>query len=284
MGIKMIAFDLDGTVLDDEKKISQRTKKALEMAAKQGIEIVPATGRPLCGVPVQINALRGVRYILTTNGAGIYERETGKCIYENSMKLERFLPMMARLEPFEVMADAFVKGKCYMSRKNRFLIEEMDATEEMKAYIRDSRTCVEHLTEFLREKGEDVQKITINFVKNPDGSLRDYDEVAEVVKDFPEFISVSGGMGNIEVTDKTASKGEALLRLGVMLHVPREEIMAFGDSGNDVEMIRAAGVGVAMANAEPAVKEMADFVTLSNTEDGVAHAIEKMILKCEGAG
>ncbi|MCH5252283.1 MAG: HAD family phosphatase [Lachnospiraceae bacterium] len=277
MNIKMIAFDLDGTVFDNQKRILPKTKAALEKAAADGIEIVPATGRPLCGVSEQIWQLKGVRYILTTNGAGIYEAETGKCIYENSMKLERFLPMMARLEPLEAMGDAFVKGKCFMSRKNLKLLDRLDTTEEMKAYIRSSRTCVDNLTEFLRKNGEDIQKITINFVKQSDGTLCDYDRVQEIIRDFPEFIAVSGGMNNIEVTDKTASKGIGILKLGEILGIKKEEILAFGDSGNDVAMLQMAGFGVAMENAEPEAKAAADFVTRSNTEEGIAYALEKFL-------
>lgn len=279
MSIKMIAFDLDGTALDENKKMTPRTRKALEQAAAQGIEIVPATGRALCGVPELVTSLRGVRYILTTNGAAVYENKTGKCIYENCMKLERFLPMLEKLEPLEVMADPFVGGECYMNRKNRWMIEKMDASEEMKAYIRGSRTCVDNLTDFLRKKGDDIQKISVIFIKNPDGTLKNYEKASAIIKEFPEFTAVSGGVDNLEVTAGTASKGEALLKLGEMLGIAREEIMAFGDSGNDVAMIRAAGVGVAMANGEREAKEAADVVTLSNREDGIAYTIETMVFR-----
>ncbi len=275
--IKMIAFDLDGTLFDDHKKIMPKTKAILELAAKKGIEIVPATGRPFCGVGAQVNALQGVNYILTTNGAGVYEKATGKCIHENSMKLQEFLPMMERLEKLDVMADAFVKGDCFMHQKNYRLIEEMDASEEVKEYIRSSRTCVECLTEFLRERGDDVEKVTINFVREKDGSFRDRDKVLEIVKDYPNFLPVSGGLNNVEVTKKTATKGTCLLKLGEYLGIQQNEIMAFGDSENDAAMIEMAGIGVAMANGEEVAKQAADFITLSNTEEGIAYAIEKFI-------
>lgn len=275
--IKMIAFDMDGTVLDDHKKIMPETKEILEKAASQGIEIVPATGRPYCGLSEEIEKLQGVRYILTTNGAGIYEKKTGRCIHEESMELMQFLPLMARLEPLDVMADAFVKGDSFMSEKNRHLVEEMNVTEEVKEYIRNSRICVPNLTEYLREKGVDIEKLTINFVNEADGTRRDYDKVREVLKDFPEFNAVSGGMQNIEVTKKEVSKASGLLWLGEYLGIQKEEMIAFGDSGNDVTMLRMAGIGVAMGNAEKAAMEAADFVTKANTEDGIVYALKKFM-------
>ena len=164
-----------------------------------------------------------------------------------------------------------------MSIKNRRLIEEMNASEEVKAYIRESRTCVEKLTEYLAERGDDVQKITINFVENPDGTRRDYEKVIAIIEEFPEFIMVSGGMGNVEVTARSASKGDGIVKLGEKLGIVPEEILAFGDSGNDVAMLQAAGTGVAMENAEPEAKEAADFVTRKNTEEGIVYALEQLM-------
>ena len=152
-----------------------------------------------------------------------------------------------------------------------------EETEAVSEYIRESRTCVEGLAGYLRERGDDVQKVTVNFVENPDGTRRDYEKVAAIVQEFPEFAVVSGGMGNVEITARSASKGEGLARLGEMLGIGSEEILAFGDSGNDVSMLRMAGVGVAMENGEPEAKEAADFVTKKNTEDGVVYAIEKFV-------
>ena len=130
-------------------------------------------------------------------------------------------------------------------------------------------------TEYLREMGEDIEKLTINFVPNPDGSMRDYERVVEILKDFPEFNAVSGGMHNIEVTRKGISKGSGLCWLSHKLGIRKEEIIAFGDSGNDVDMLQFAGIGVAMGNAERIALEAADYVTKKNTEDGIAYALEQ---------
>lgn len=275
--IKLIAFDLDGTVFDDHKKIPPATKNILERAAGKGIEIVPATGRPYKGLCAEVENLQGVRYVLTTNGGGIYERETGRCIYQDCMKLEELLRLLLRLEELDVMADAFVQGDSYMTRKKVPLIDGIDGSEEIKDYIRTSRTVVEDQAAALRERGDDVEKLTINFAVDRQGKRIDYDKAWRILKDFPKFHAVSGGMQNIEVTAAGVTKASALLWLGQYLKIKPEEMIAFGDSGNDIDMLRAAGIGVAMGNAEQEVKETADFVTKTNTEGGVVHALKRFV-------
>ena len=107
------------------------------------------------------------------------------------------------------------------------------------------------------------------------GGKRDYDKVVDILKDFPEFNAVSGGMHNIEVTGKNISKASGLSWLAHKLGIRREEIIAFGDSGNDADMLRYAGIGIAMGNAEPIAIEAADYVTKKNTENGIAWALKQ---------
>ncbi len=275
--IRLIAFDMDGTVLDERKKILPRTKLLLERAAKREIEIVPSTGRPFCGLSEEIADLEGVRYVITSNGAGIYEMETGKCIREESMDLADFLPMLDELESLPVMADPFLKGDSFMSEKKRPLVEQMPVSEELKQYIRTSRTLVPNLTQYLKERGDKVEKLTVNFVENEEGIRRGYDEAWTVMNKYPQFHAVSGGMRNIEVTKSGVTKGSALLWLGEYLGIAAEEMITFGDSGNDIDMLRVAGVGVAMGNAEEEAKKTADYVTDTNDENGVAKALEHFL-------
>ena len=274
--IRLIAFDMDGTVLNEQKKITPKTQRALEYVAKKGIEIVPATGRPFLGLSEEIGKLQGVRYVLTTNGAGIYERDTGVCLHEESMPLEKFLPMLERLEKIDVMADSFVKGQAYMNQDKAKLIPHMLVSDAIKEYIRASRICVPCQSEFLRKKGDDIEKLTINFANEPDGSRRDYDKAWKIAEDYPEFNAVSGGMQNIEITKRKVSKASGLRWLGSFLGISMDEMLVFGDSGNDLTMIREAGTGVAMANGEKEVLEAADFVTRSNEEDGIVYALGKL--------
>lgn len=275
--IRLIAFDLDGTALDEHKRITAETKEALEQAAEAGIELLPATGRHFGGIPEEIKNLRGLHYVLTTNGAGIYELDGGNCIYEKAMKQSEILPMLERLEKLDVMADAFVKGQAYMNEDKAKWIPYIHGPEEIKQFIAKSRKRVKSQSVYLQKKGVDIEKVTINFATDADGRRIDYDRAWEIVKDYPNFHAVSGGMQNIEVTNQGISKASGLRWLGDRLGIPMKEMMVFGDSGNDMEMIREAGIGVAMANAEPEVLQIADFITRSNDESGIAYAIHEYL-------
>ena len=110
-------------------KILKETKEALEQAARAGIEIVPATGRPFCGISDEIYRLDGVRYVLTTNGAGIYERDSKTCLYEDAIPLSAYLPMLAEVEAYDVMADTFLKGGALMTKRKRDLLPRMRLTK-----------------------------------------------------------------------------------------------------------------------------------------------------------
>ncbi len=276
--IRLIAFDMDGTVLDDHKKILPETKAILEKAAKEGMVLLPATGRHFSGAVDVLRKLEGVRYIMTCNGAGIYERDSGRCLYEESMELSSFLPMLKRLDELQVAADPFVKGEAWMNEKKWPLVEEMNLSPELQEYMWTSRKRVPDLLAALKERGDDVEKLTINFVVEKDGTRRDYDKVLGVLADFPEYNAVPGGMYNIEVTKKGISKGSGLRRIGQFLGISTDEMIAFGDSGNDLAMLQTAGIGVAMGNAEREVLDIADYVTKTNNENGIVHALRKFCL------
>ncbi len=274
--IRMIAFDLDGTLLNEEKQITQRTKESLEKAAREEIILVVATGRHLDGVTQSqdVMDLVGVRYIITSNGAQIYDRDTGECIYRDCIDLDRMISLVQRLDALRVMADPFVNGKAYMNKNKLPLIEKLQASEGTKRYISSSRTPVEDLGETLKLMGEGVEKLTINFAVDEDGARIDYDKVCQVLSDYPDMNPISGGMHNIEVTKKGVSKASGLSWLGEHLGILSDQMMAFGDSGNDLAMLQMVGYGVAMANAEEEVLEAVDHVTGSNEEDGIARALE----------
>lgn len=273
--IRLIAFDMDGTVLDDHKKILPETREILVRAARRGIVLLPATGRPFCGLSEEIHGLKGVRYVMTCNGAGIYERESGACLYEENMELAQFLPLLERLDALEVAADPFLKGEAVMNEQKWRLVKEMHLPPELEEYMRSSRRKVADLVSYLNERGDDVEKLTINFVVEANGTRRDYDRVLAVLDDFPGYHAVPGGMYNIEVTKKGVSKGSGLRWIGQYLGIDTEEMIAFGDSGNDLEMLETAGIGVAMGNAEREAREVSDFVTKTNNENGIVHALHK---------
>ena len=137
---------------------------------------------------------------------------------------------------------------------------------------------VEDLPAYVEARGEAPEKIVINFLKDAEGNARFRQETLEIVRHYSGVSFVSGGIGNIEIIRKGAGKGSALLKLGELLGIEASEIMAVGDSENDLDMIRKAGLGVAMANSEEILFRCADVRTGSNDEDGAAAAVERYAL------
>lgn len=276
-GIKLIGLDLDGTLLNEKKELSECNRKAIERAASQGVIIVPATGRPLIGLQTCVLSLP-VKYALTANGAAIYELAAKKRIYNICIPREKAIAILSMLREYDVMEDCFIDGKGY-GEKGKLSQSDLYAMPEIvRAYIKATRTQVKSLPEYIRENNSMVEKITVNF-REKDGILLWEKEIRErLSKEFPDCAVVKGIPTNLEITDAKATKGNAILKLGELLGISREEIMVCGDSQNDMEMIRAAGLGVAMGNAIPEVKKAADYITLSNEEDGVAKAIQKFVI------
>lgn len=278
MDIKMIAVDLDGTLFTSSKEILPETLSALERASAMGIEIVPATGRPFHGVSEKVTGLEFVNYILTCNGAAIYNRRTEKCLYEQPMSWEKGAEILTALKGLNISIDAFINGYSYKERSQINFIDSLALSQVMKDYIKKTRLYVDDLIEFVSSEKHSVQKITLNFAKNPDGTSLDRDETKARLDKISDIAVVSGGDNNLEITESTINKGISLVNFGKRLGIDRSQIMAFGDSGNDLEMLKAAGFGVAMGNSEKAVLDIADYVTLSNNDNGIGDAIEKLIL------
>lgn len=272
--IRMAAIDLDGTMLNDEKKVTERTKKALKHANEQGILIVPATGRHYKGIPEEVAGLEGVRYMITTNGAAIYDRANGECVYEDPMSNEFALALLEKLLQYDVLIDAFIGTEAYRSSKDMDYVLQMDVPDVIKDFIRNSRAGVPSLYDYIKENKLKVHKFTLNFKPEGNGGYKDRDAVQKLVEKIGGIACVCGGMSNLELTKASATKGTGLLHLGELLGIHKEQLMAIGDSGNDLEMIKAAGYGIAMGNASEDIKEAARIITKTNEEDGVASIFE----------
>lgn len=277
--IKMIGLDLDGTVLNDNKEISNRTKEAIQAAIKKGVMVLPATGRPLKGVPKELLDIEGIDYALSANGAAIYDLRHNKLLHEDCMDHQEVARLVEQLMEIDVMADVFIDGNGYVEEESLRYNLQFAPSEPVREYILATRKPVNDLLSFLKQSKRDVQKMTINFRRMEDGTLYAKEQVLKLLEDYNHMAIVSGIPTNLEITSKTATKGNGMLILGNLLGIKKEEIMACGDSGNDREMLLAVGMGVAMANSTADVLEIADYVTKSNEEDGVACAIEHFVLE-----
>lgn len=272
--IRIIALDLDGTLLDSDKNLSDTNRDALASAAAKGILIVPTTGRFFGMMPPSVRDLPFVRYAITINGAQVYDRETDTAIVREELPLEQALTIMRYLDGFDVIYDCYQDNWGRMTQAMQEKAAEYAQCPHYTKMIREFRKPYPDLKEYLAEQGRDVQKIML-FAR--DSAVRD--AIAADVKTRFEGLAVSSStFNNLEFNAASAHKGRALERFAAHFGWTLDNCMAFGDGLNDLSMVRMAGVGVAMANAAPEVLAAADYVTLTNDEDGVAAALHHFLI------
>lgn len=268
MDIRLIALDMDGTLLNDQKELSPRNRAALESCIRHGIAIVPATGRPSAGLPEEIRKMAGIRYGILTNGARVEDFQEGKVISQEQIPWELAYEVLEFASSYPVAYDPYIDGRGKMEARFRNHLDQFGLPPAMQRLVLSSRDEVEDELALVRSWKMPVEKINI-FTK--DQALRM--ELWEKLARYKDLVVTSSLEYNLEINAATATKGNALLQLAHHLGLKREQTMAMGDGSNDLSMIEAAGIGVAMANSMDIVKQKADYLTLSNEEDGVAAAI-----------
>ena len=271
--IQLIAFDLDGTVLDSLKRLSGRNRAALKACAEKGIVLVPATGRAAAGISPAIRDIPGVRYGITTNGGTITDLKTGEILDRQTISCEKALRLMKVISRYHAMYDPYINGRGITQPEFYDHMDEFGLTPVIQEMVRATRDVVLNIQDYVKQTGAEVEKINIYLA-----DLKDREPLQRELEQEEGLSITSSLYNNLEVNDAKATKGQALKRLADYLNIPMEAVMAFGDGGNDLSMIQAAGTGVAMANGLETVKAAADYITLDNDQDGVADAIEKLIL------
>ena len=275
---KLIALDIDGTLINSNHEATPVTRQAIADAQKAGAEIIVSTGRVYSALPHDILKELNIRYAITTNGAAVYRLHDHACLFENCMELDMFLPILEKLQACDILIHLYIGGECYYTKSKHRVIDKMDVSEKRKQYLHSTGKCVESLTEFALKNNKPVQKVTLCFYPLPDGTYKHHDELEAFLRSNPAISTVCGGDTSLEITKAGVGKGMGLRFLAEHLQVPMEHTMACGDSENDLDILQTAAIGVAMENAAPILKNAADFITLSNDEDGVAHMLQKFVL------
>ncbi|MDO4942914.1 MAG: HAD-IIB family hydrolase, partial [Lachnospiraceae bacterium] len=206
-------------------------------------------------------------------GASIIDLKTQKTIYTDYIPYEIAADTMEQLLKENVLADIYINGLCYIEERLVERFSEFLPNLMMEKYFMKTRMPVKGLPDFIRNNKLNAEKIHLLF--------NDMDLKERLKKEYsknPHFLATSAVPSNLELNNKTADKGSALLALADILGISHEQTMACGDSYNDEAMLRKAGFSVAMGNADPEIKKICDFVTKTNEEDGVAHVIEEFVL------
>ena len=274
MDIKLIAVDMDGTLLNSHKKLTETTLKTLQKVVDRGIWIVPSTGRMVQGLPEYIKILPGLRYIIAINGGSVWDLKENTSIFDANIPYEQAMEVIEFVQKYDAVNECYCNNEALMSKVSYGLID-YHIPDSLAAVVKGNRKALDDYVGFMREKRADVQKIQLFF----HDSHKRLAAIRELEKTFPKLSLTCSQTYNIELNAATANKGNALEILCRHLHIDIQNTMAFGDGGNDKPMLLAAGYAVAMANGTDEIKSVADYVTESNDEDGVARAIEKLILE-----
>lgn len=275
MRIKCIALDLDRTTLNAGGHLSAGNRAALEAAIANGIHVCIASGRAFDTLPKDVLDIKGIEYAITSNGAAVYKIQNKECLRSFVLTEESVCQCIALSEHEPVTYEAFVKGKAYAAREYIENPEKFGATSQAVAYVQNTRIFTDDIKKFMYEHIDCLDSIDI-VVKSEAIKENIMARLKEQVSDIYITSSVEQ---LIEISYKDAGKRSGVQFIAEHLGLQREEIAAFGDGDNDVDMLEYAGVGIAVENASQRVRQAADYVTLHHDADGVAYAC-KEILKC----
>jgi len=267
LAIRLVAMDLDDTLLRDDWTVSPRAMQAIRAAQKQGVKITIATGRMALSAKPYVEQLGVDIPVITYHGALVSQVLSGEILFR------RAIPSQLAWEMVQDIAARGFYAQVYL--RERVVVPK--ATEWTQEYAKIAKVEIEEvdLEKVLAAEPEGVEKILAIDEEPKLDSLAPalierYGREIHFTKSKPFFL---------EMTEISVNKGVALAALAERFGIAREEVMAIGDSLNDLEMIRYAGLGVAMGNARPEVRKVADVITATNQEDGVAQAIERYVLR-----
>ena len=244
--IRLVALDLDGTLLSTNGTIMDKTKNEIKRIVSAGVTVVICTGRPYIGLPLEAAGELGISYAITANGAGIYKIPSKECIFRKDIPYEYAAKLWIKLRETTIHMDAFIDGDAYTENGNFDILKQTALTDSIIDYIRSTRIVVPDIPDFLLKNKRDLQKATIYFKKTSDTTFSHRDATREWLENTPGVSVTCGGYYNLEFANSEVSKAEGLKKICQYLDIALEETMACGDSENDLPLLKAAAYSVAM--------------------------------------
>lgn len=293
---KLIAIDIDGTLLKNDKTISASTIKAIKEARAKGIKIVLSTGRPIQGLEKyakQLDIISNDDYGIACSGAFVQCLGTKEVVFESTLSYDDIQYLYSVAKQLKITLNILLQKEALILTPTLNITSQLESLLsglDMKVvdfdtlskdiiinravYINENIHFKEHLIGVVKRNN---YKLTIPEISAGNDSLiLDMDNTPKEL--FNRFTVLRPSFNTLEILSKGITKGTGIQLIAEKLGINKDEVICIGDSGNDIDMIKFAGLGVAMGNATTQIKEVADFITLSNEEDGVAHVINKFIL------
>ena len=268
---QLIAFDMDGTLLTSKKTIAKSSVEAIGRAQDAGKQVVLSTGRSLSELLPYGDDLRGIRYAILASGALIYDLEAKCVLAKQTLPAIAVDKVKAIAEAQDLILVCMIDGQGYL-QKSHF---ENIANYYMEIYTElydKTAILVDNIYDLLAKEREHFDKINIYHL-----TARDRDQSYETLLS-EKVTMIKAEVSGLELTAQGVEKGQGLAHLAQKLNLPMEQIIAVGDADNDESMIREAGFGVAMGNANENIKGLADIIVADNDHGGCAQAIDDVLL------
>ena len=275
--IGLIALDLDRTTLT-KAGLTRRTRESLEESIRRGYQVVIATGRPFVALPDSLYDVEGLRYVISSNGAHIIDLSSKEFIYSDYLSEEasRWCRYYAKKSGYHI--EVFSEGIAYTDSERYEKCRAGVGVIEGARYVLRTRRPVDDIWKLWEDHEDTIENINLVFDEQED-KMRVWKELLENEK--IGFTVTSSTSYTLEIGGENTSKAHALDEFSKISGIPLERVISFGDSPNDMAMIRESGFGVAMGHALPEVKEIADYITLTNEEEGVCYAIRLLLFNEE---
>ena len=285
---KLVAIDLDGTMLNQYGVVTQRTKEAIEKVQQEGMEVIIASGRPTESVKTIAKEIKSEKYFISGNGAIIYDMVNDEIIYQNILKKQKALEIIKICEENSIYYNLYTEKEIIAKSLQYNVLyyhkENLNKEDNDKTHI----NIVENVYEYIKNRDEKIVKITIcdnnqSIFNSIMRKLRGIDEIEVLEVSHMSRKIIRQGTEEIpieyfytEISAKNVDKWNAIEFLKEKMQINTDEIVAIGDNINDKKMIENAGLGVAMGQSTPVIKEISDKVTASNCEDGIAEILESL--------
>lgn len=285
---KLVAIDLDGTMLNKYGIITEKTKEIISKVQEKNVEVMIASGRAITSVKRFAKEIKSKKYFISGNGAITYDVENNKILYENILKKQKALQIIKICEENSIYYNIYTENGIIAKNLNYntlyYYKDNLTKPDENRTHI----NLVEDIYNYIDEKNEKILKIMIcdehksvfnSIVKR----LKEISEIEvlevshmsrKIIKQGTEEIALE--YFYTEVSAKDVDKWNALEEVIKLMNISKEEVITIGDNANDVKMIKNAGLGIAMGESAPYVKKCADKITLNNDEDGVAVALKEI--------
>lgn len=286
---KLVAIDLDGTMLNQYGIVTDETKNAIKEAKKRGLEVIIASGRPIDSVKTIAKEIKSEKYFISGNGAIIYDIANNEIIYENTLKKQKVLEIIKICEEnsiyYNIYTEKEIIAKSLQCNVLYYHKENLNKEESEKTHI----NIVDDIYEYISNREEKIIKITIcennqaifnSIIKK----IKEIEEIEILEVSHMSRKTIKQGTEEIpieyfytEISAKNVDKWNAIEFLKEKMNIKTEEIIAIGDNFNDKKMIENAGLGIAMGQSNPEIKQIANQVAESNLEDGVAKVLQTII-------